>query len=1103
MTKAASDESGAKHSMPDRVPDLTPPAADNLPAPIIDQPKTAIPPRNEATRPFLSMPSPDADAASFGRQLAHVCAYELLGEIARGAMGIVYKARDRKLNRIVALKMTRAGQLASGNEMRRFQAEAEAAAQLDHPHIVPVYEVGEADGLQYISMAFVEGQSLATRVEAGPLAPREAAALIRPVAEAVAFAHAHGVIHRDLKPGNILLDAAGQPRVTDFGLAKRTDTDSMLTQAGQVVGTPSYMPPEQAEGKNDQVGPLADVYSLGATLYRLVTGRPPFQAANVVETLKQVVEREPAAPRSLNDAVDRDLNTIVLKCLEKRPERRYASATELAEDLRRYLDRRPIQARPAGAVEKAVRWCRRNPIVAASLAGIAAVGMAAFVAISWSYVRAEQARQRESTQRELADQARRDAERKQQAERWERYRSNLVAATSALELNNVGAAGAALDVAPKEYRQWEWDHLYHRLDAADAVLSAGTDFSRVLFSAHGERVATLDAKFRPRLWDIATRKELDTLRDAGMPWLLRISPDARVVLYNRGDVVLGTAAVARDRQTFRLARATTAVDGFSPDGKLWATGIENKDIQIWDTETGQLLRQLHGHEDRPYGLAFSGDGRYLASAGDHDRTVRVWEVETGKTVHILEHTDRAYGVVFSPDGKRLLTVEFFPANTVRLWDVSSGKLLGTMRGHSNEVRAYTFSPDGKRIATGAWDQTICLWDGHAGNHLATLKGHRGWINSVDFNADGTRLISASQDQTVRLWDVATGELLSVLHGHKGDVVDARFSADARTIISGSADGSIRLWDAQRAERRGVLRGHSQFVYGVAFHPDGVRVASASWDGTIRLWHATTSRQLAVLAYPKPTTVTSVALHPDGKLLASLGRDDFVRLWDIDSGSEVHRFPLKSDHWRDSRVTFGPRGDLLAAGSYDRLIHIWHVPSRTEMATLSGHKDLIRDLVFSPDGTWLASAGEKDDSCVRIWDLASRQQVQVLEGHRDCVYALAVSRDGKQLASGSLDGTVRLWDTATWQEIAVLNHGTNVYSVAYAPDNTRLACACANNTIRLWDTAKCHSVAELYGHGLYVHQVAFSPDGTRLVSGSGDFTVRIWDRLSVQERAACK
>ncbi|HUG18608.1 MAG TPA: serine/threonine-protein kinase [Planctomycetaceae bacterium] len=292
--------------------------------------------------------------------------YDLLEEIARGGMGVVCKARQRSLNRIVALKLIRSGELASAREVARFRAEAEAAAQLEHPGIVPVYEVGEQNGYQFLSMALLEGGSLAERLEQGPLGAVEASELLKSIAEAIHFAHERGVVHRDLKPQNILLDNQGIPRVTDFGIAKDLNVDSGLTVTGQIVGTPSYMPPEQATGTGS--GPLVDVYALGATLYCLLTGRPPFQAATPLETIQQLIEHEPVSPRSLNAAIPQDLETICLKCLRKEPDKRYRSAAALAEDLDRWLTREPILARPVSRAEKMWLWCRRRPAVAGAIA---------------------------------------------------------------------------------------------------------------------------------------------------------------------------------------------------------------------------------------------------------------------------------------------------------------------------------------------------------------------------------------------------------------------------------------------------------------------------------------------------------------------------------------------------------------------------------------------------------------------------------------------------------------------------------------------------------------------------------------------------------------
>jgi Protein kinase domain len=330
--------------------------------------EATVAPRDQATVDLgSSAPPPDASVPTRVRYFGD---YEVLRELARGGMGVVFQARQVSLNRPVALKMILAGQLANDIDVKRFYTEAEAAANLDHPGIVPIFEVGQHEGQHYFSMGFVEGQSLAQRLAGGPLPPREAATLLVNVAEAIEYAHGHGVIHRDLKPGNILLDRNGYPRVTDFGLAKKLEGDSGLTGSGQIMGTPSYMPPEQAGAKRGEVGPAADVYALGATLYALVTGRPPFQAATAMDTVLQVISEEPVAPRLLNPSVPRDLETICLKCLEKAPIRRYASAQALADDLGRWLGGEPIMARPAGRLERMVKWSRRNPAAAAWLAAI-------------------------------------------------------------------------------------------------------------------------------------------------------------------------------------------------------------------------------------------------------------------------------------------------------------------------------------------------------------------------------------------------------------------------------------------------------------------------------------------------------------------------------------------------------------------------------------------------------------------------------------------------------------------------------------------------------------------------------------------------------------
>ena len=1028
--------------------------------------------------------------------------YDLLAEIARGGMGIVYKARDRQLNRLVAVKVTRAGQFASDSERKRFLGEAAAAAQLDHPHIVPIFEVGEAGGGNFFSMAFVEGESLAQAVKSGPLPPRRAAELIKLVAEAVGYAHSRGVVHRDLKPGNILVDESGQPRVTDFGLAKRTDGDSSLTQIGQVVGTPSYMPPEQAEGRNDQVGELADVYSLGATLYCLLTGRPPFQGASMVETLGQVVAKEPVALRMLNPAVDRDLETIVLKCLEKRPEKRYESAIAVADDLARFLDGRHILARPVDGLEKVARWCRRNPAVASLLGVIGVVFLAAFVLVTWSYMRAENAFREEARQRAAAEQAMAAAKRERSAERWERYRANIVAATSALQLHNVRAVRNALGAAPVEHRDsWEWKHLYHQLDAAQHAVQMESYVGSMSTSHSHDMIAALATPASIRVWNFANREKIATIPFESPRYWTATSRDGKWIAYsNVENSIMLWSVASRQRHAQLQGHAGPVNHGsFSPDGSILASCSEDGTIRTWEVPSGRPLRVFRGHECGIHSVEFSADGRQLVSAGRDDRAVRLWDVETGESTAVLRRPGKViHHAKINNQASRVIAWEGFPSFELPLWNAQTGELVSVLRGHINTVVSAQFSPDGGRIAT-CGDRTVRLWDARTGAPQAVIRGHQGLVNKLAFNADGTRIATVSHDQTVRLWDAATGAQLAVLHGHTSDVRDITYLPDGNTIVSVTGEGCLRWWDAGHAERSSVLRGHTNFVYGAAFHPDGERAASCAWDGTIRLWNATSGRQLAILRYPTETPVTSVAFHPSGRQLASVGRDDMVRLWDVDRGGELHQFSVPTNTYYDTRVAFSRDGVLMACGSKDYAVYVWNVASRERVAVLRGHTDVVREVVFAPDASWIASAGETADRTIRVWDLADKQPLRVIEAHAEKVYALAGSRDGKWLASGSADGSVRLWDTATWQEQAVLNHGTEVYGVAFTPDGKRLAVACANNTIQLWDVKTHKQVGQLIGHEAYVHQVAFSPDGTRLISASGDFTLRIWDTLPIQQR----
>jgi WD40 repeat protein len=1023
-------------------------------------------------------------------------------------MGVVYKARHRELNRIVALKMLR-GAAASDPEFRnRFRIEAEAVAQLQHPNIIQVFEVGTVEPMPgdlepspFIALEFVDGASLA-HFTIAPQTPQFAARMVETLARAAHAAHRVGVVHRDLKPANVLLTHAGEPKIADFGVAKqigieRDPSGRFVTQTGIAVGTPEYMAPEQVSGEAPT--PAIDTYALGVILYELLTARVPFQGPNPADTMYLARLQEPVPPRRLQPGLSRDLETICLKCLAKTPGQRYESAEALADDLARWADGRAIHARPVGVVGRTIRWARRNPTIAALSVAIVLVALAGLtgVLVNWREAR---------TQADTANTALGEAKESARAERWERYRADIIAASSAIQIHDIGAARRALEAAPEEYRNWEWRFFSQQLDTSREILGGeGAKVHWVLIPKGATTVATVADDDTARFWDVTGRREFGHVPSSHEMGKSIISPDGQILAYVPFDtsdktLILREIATGRTRAVLHGHDSPIVASNFSPDSARVATSSRDGIVRIWETATGKELLLLHAH-DTPVGpIAFSADGRMIATPGTKDRTLRVWDAETGKPLSVFRgHSWNVDHAAFSPSGDRLLAMAGFPANKLWLWNNITGEMIAEMTGHTNQIRSFVFSPDGNRIATASLDQTIRLWDGKTGKLVTVIRGHAGWISSVAFSPDGSRLISASDDRTVRIWDAENGTAVAVLHGHTGEVFKAGFTSDGTTIVSGSRDKTVRLWDARKSETNNTFRGHTNFVYGVAFHPDGERVASASWDGTVRIWNATTGQQISLLRYEEGTIVSSVAFHPDGELVATLGRDNAVRLWDVSTGREIHRWSAPTKFWQDSRLTFSPNGDLLAAGGMDGAVRLWDVKSKAELAVLRGHQGAIRDVAFSPDGRWIASAGEIMDPTVRIWDVVRREQVCVLAGHTDIVYSLAFSRDGTLLASGSVDKTVRLWDTTTWQKVDDLRPGTNVYGLAFSHDGTRLASACADNTIRFWDVAKRQEVAELRGHGDYVHSIAFSKDGTRLVSASGDFTVRVWDTLSSQDR----
>jgi WD40 repeat protein/tRNA A-37 threonylcarbamoyl transferase component Bud32 len=732
----------------------------------------------------------EAGAAAPARSA--IAGYEVLGELGRGGMGVVYKARQIRLNRSCALKMILAGDLAGARDTARFLAEAAAAARLRHPHIVQVYALGEHDGRPYLELEYLEGGSLAKWLDGTPWPPHRAAELIATLAGAVEAMHARGIVHRDLKPSNILLEADGTPKVADFGLAKALGADSGLTRTEEVLGTPGYMAPEQARGEAKQVGPAADVYALGAILYELITGRPPFRAATVLETLELVRSAEPVPPRRLVPRLPRDLETIGLKCLAKEPTERYPTAGALAADLGRFVAGEPVSVRAPGVVERAAKWARRKPTLAAAYTlGLLAALLGGLGGTAvWQWRAAERAR-------DSADSARREAVAARDAERKAREQLAAVEYGRTIEVahqkwreNKVAAALALLDSTRADLRGWEWRYV-HRLCHSDLLTLKGhtDDVFSASFSRDGSRIVTGSWDATAKVWDARTGAEILTLKG--------------------------------HNEDVRSA-------SFSPDGSRIITGSSDGTAKVWDARNGAELLTLKGHTGGVWSASFSPDGSRVLTA-NLDGTAKVWDAKTGAVLLSLNkvQTVETACAAFSPDGSRIVTVT--GDKTAKVWDAKTGAEVLTLKGHADEVWSASFSPDGSRIVTASSDETAKVWDAKSGAELLTLKGHTQSVNVASFSRDGSRIVTSSPDKTARVWDARTGAEVLTLRGHTEDVWSASFSPDGSRVVTSSGDKTAKVWDAKTGAEVLKLKGHTDDVFSASFSPDGSRVVTSFRD----------------------------------------------------------------------------------------------------------------------------------------------------------------------------------------------------------------------------------------------------------------------------------
>ena len=1132
------------------------------------------------------------------RALRQLGDFRILRQVGKGGMGIVYEAEQVSLGRHVALKVLPKNMLFDAQAKRRFEREAKSAAKLHHTNIVPVFGVGENDGLPYYVMQYIQGLGLdavldglnhikpsgSTALAAGEVrfsrcgttaaemarslmtgafphandslgedctagavtvgfdallqeegtgrlsgedatlvastsgtdtphsvrlsdsfnlsasslsfpgpssgvsgrktGPRKetywhrVANIGRQVADALDYAHKQGILHRDVKPSNLLLDMRGTVWVTDFGLAKVAGPGGDdLTHTGDIVGTLRYMPPESFEGKSDA---RSDVYSLGLTLYELLAMRPAFAEKDRNKLIKMVTFEEPTRLDKVRPEIPRDLVTIVQKTIEKEPGRRYASAEELAADLQRYIDDEPILARRQTELERCVRWARHNPGIAGLCTVLGAVLVTATIAsviVAGRMARTAANEERERARAEAAKTiAEKSSEKAREAERLARaaeaegrkllYTTDMQLTpflwkddrTTAEQVRVLLAKHVPEETMRSDLRGFEWYYYQHLLEASAGVFT-GHGFSVVdgAFTADGE-LMTLDQSAQLRRWDLVSQHEDQAGRrdlPDGLEAQIRVlSPDGRLAALAEGnkvrvfDTTTGKQKFSLDSVEASLRRIIFARDG----GKL---AIVDDKIRWLSSSSGEAIASVDHQFDNVSSVPLSGDGLTLAVVGHGGmgQYISIFRFDaTAKKVSSLAKDFGAGGTLnaaaLSPEGSRIAVCAKL-SGSMLVYDTATGRELAQHdSAHASPIRALAFSDDGTRLATADAEGTIKIWGdleklNSKSTALLTKKGHHGAINSVRFSTDGRRLVSTGADKTARVWDAENAE--------------------------------ASIWSLEATSNKGSLTAR--------FSPDGQLIAAADGNN-VRLWDSANGRLVRELTPGDKGRVYSVAFSPtDNRLLAVGygGKDDvsYVALWDIDAGTELARLPGATD-----------------------------LPN----FQVTRHSGPVGALAFSPDGRNLvAGFGSKNmltrsgaPTPLKIWEVASRRLIRRLNGPRNYCVSLDFSRDGTLLASGSHDGTATLWSTATWIKLQTLENQDKdslyaqsgapamVEDVAFSPDGKTLAMASREGSVQLWDVATGKHLETLKGHSSVVSAVVFSPDGRTMASGSHDQTVRLWN-----------
>jgi eukaryotic-like serine/threonine-protein kinase len=1037
--------------------------------------------------------------------------YLLQQKLGEGGMGEVWVAKQTEpVKRKVALKLIKTG-MDSRAVLARFEQERQALAMMDHPNIARVLDGGLTPGGQpFFVMELVNGLPLTKFCDEARLTPRERLELFVPVCQAVQHAHQKGIVHRDLKPANILvtlIDAKPIPKVIDFGVAKAlagklTDL-SMSTQFGAVVGTLEYMSPEQAGFSGVDIDTRADIYSLGVILYELLTGLRPIDArrlrqAAVTEMIRMIQEEEPSKPstrlstdeslpsmaalrqtepRRLMALLRGELDWVVMKCLEKKRDRRYDTASGLAREIQRYLADEPVEARPPSVGYRLNKLLRRNrgAVIAAAL--VFFVLLAGIAGTTFGLIRAEHRRNEAMRQRDIAEKASIEADAQKKIANDQR-RLALGNATKADE----NARKAELRLAEGLISQADALSLTGRFDDAHRLYAEGYD---KLVAFGGPLIAA-----EVGLWSSYHQAAFPLLSFAGHSdkvFNVAIAPDGRSALSGSSDGTLKLWDLATGRELRTLVGGSSQVYSIAiaPDGRTALSGSADNTLKLWELGTGKVLRKLTGHSGLAWSVAIAPDGRTALSASS-DGTLKLWDLAKGRELRTLNgHVGYVYSVAISPDGRTALSGSL--DKTLRLWEIASGKPLRTLTGHSGAVTSVVIAADSRSALSGSFDKTVKLWDLATGELLRTFSGHSKEVTSVAISPDGRTAIAACVDGTPYQWELATGKELRAFTGHCSWVNGVAFAPDGRTAISGGFDRTLKLWDLVTEQGPRTFTGHVNRVYSVAIARDGRTAVSGSSDNTMRLWDLATGKELR--AFTGHTgIVKSVAFSPDDRTAISGSYDGTLKVWDLETGKMVHTF-TGSGRENDVAVASDVRTALSACG---KTLKLWDLTRGKELRTFAGHSEMITSVAVSPDGRVALSGSE--DKTLRLWDLARGKELRTLIGHSSSVSCVAIAPDNRTALSGSLDETLRLWDLASGKELRTLTgpSGSFATAIAIAPDARTAFSASNDKTLKLWDLTSGKELRVLSAHSEHVSSVAIAADGRTVLSGSHDKTLKLWD-----------